>query len=244
MTACSHGEQSEGATYEEAKVPLDTILKRTPGEPNPFDSHLDTAPDDNCTRLRVAHIGPLRTAFNDSNYLHLQAAQTLGIDPVADDADIWQLRRPLVEIVSCAEYFVEPPTHSYPYLVPEAARLLKDIGRAFNDSLQSRGGGDYRIKVTSMLRTPLTVRRLRRVNGNAVEESTHSYGTTFDISYSKFICDNADAPHRTFEDLKNLLGEILYYFRARGRCYVKYEFRQSCFHITTRPLQSATTQPL
>ena len=126
-------------------------------------------------------------------------------------------------------------THSYPYLVPEAAELLADIGRAFRDSLDARGGGDYRIKVTSMLRTPATVRSLRRVNRNATEESTHQYGTTFDISYSKFICDNPAATRRTFEDLKNLLGEILYDLRASGRCYVKYEYRQSCFHITVRP---------
>ena len=61
------------------------------------------------------------------------------------------------------------------------------------------------------------------------------FGTTFDISYSKFICDNPDATHRTFEDLKNMLAEVLYDLKQEGRCYVKYESKQSCFHITTRP---------
>ena len=118
--------------------------------------------------------------------------------------------------------------------MPEASRLLHDIGQAFNDSLQARGGGAYRLKVTSLLRTPATVSRLRRVNRNATGESAHSYGTTFDISYSKFICDNDSLP-RTFEDLKNLLGEVLLRFKQEGRCYVVMERRQACFHITARP---------
>ena len=126
-------------------------------------------------------------------------------------------------------------SHSYPFLKPHAADLLGEICRRFQDSLRARGGGAYRPKVTSLLRTPLSVGKLRRVNRNATGESAHQYATTFDISYSKFICDNAGDTHRTFEDLKNLLAEILYDLRAQGRCYVKFEYRQSCFHITTRP---------
>ena len=118
--------------------------------------------------------------------------------------------------------------------MPEAADLLKEIGRRFNDSLQARGGGDYRIKVTSVMRTAATVKRLRRVNRNATEASAHQYATTFDISYSRFICDSINV-NRTFEDLKNLLGEIIYDLREEGRCYIKFERRQSCFHITARP---------
>ncbi len=202
-----------------------------------YESHLAEAPDEGCTRLRVAMIGPLRKVFNDSNHVHLRAARALGIRPITCDDDIRQLTRPLVHITTCREYYVDDLSHSYPYLVPEAAQLLHDIGRTFIDSLNARGGGNYRIKVTSVLRTPVTVSRLRRVNRNATEESTHNYGTTFDISYSKFICDSiGTSPSRTFEDLKNLLAEVLYDMRRQGRCYVKFEYKQSCFHITTRPI--------
>lgn len=205
--------------------------------PNPYDFHLDSAPDDGCVRFPVAQLGPLRVLFNDSNHVQLAAARAIGIDPISGDNDILKSQRPLVKVESCREYYVDKLTHSYPYLVPEAADLLHDIGAAFNDSLARRGGGDYRIKVTSVLRTPATVRRLRRVNRNATGESTHSYGTTFDISYSKFICDSVgSAPARTFEDLKNLLAEVIHDMRTAGRCYVKFEFRQSCFHITARPV--------
>lgn len=193
------------------------------------------APDDGCERIKLRWVGRLKDEFNDSNHVHLEAARLLGFQPLESDADILKMSRTIVRVESCADFYVEPPTHSYPYLVPEAEALLHEIGQRFNDSLQARGGGDYRIKVTSLLRTPNSVSRLSRVNRNATSESTHSYGTTFDISYSKFICDNPNGTRRTFEDLKNLLGEILHDLRSEGRCFVKYEVKQSCFHITTRP---------
>lgn len=201
---------------------------------NPYEEHLDSAPDEGCVRLKLRHIGPLRKALNDSNYLHLQAAEEIGTGLIENINDAWYLTQPLVEIKSCEEYFVDKLSHSYPYLVPQAADLLKEVGRRFNDSLEARGGGDYRMKVTSVLRTPSTVKRLRRVNRNATNTSAHQYGTTFDISYSRFICDSINV-NRSFEDLKNLLGEILYDLREEGKCYVVFERKQSCFHVTARP---------
>ena len=70
-------------------------------------------------------------------------------------------------------------------------------------------------------------------NPNAVAVSTHQYGTTFDISYSRFIRDQKENP-RTFQNLSQLLSEVLLEFQTQGRCYVKYEGKQSCFHITVR----------
>jgi prophage antirepressor-like protein len=34
--------------------------------------------------------------------------------------------------------------------------------------------------------------------------------------------------------LKWVLSEVLRDFREAGRCYVKYEVKQGCFHLTTR----------
>lgn len=201
-----------------------------------WDSHLEAMPDDGCVKLKINPIGgSLAQVFDDVNALHLEAARVLGIDAINSDGDAWRLRRPIVEVKSCREYFVDDLKHSYPFLVPEAARLLSDIGAAFNAELAARGGGAYRIKVTSVTRTPLTVGHLRRVNRNATSESAHQYATTFDISYGKFICDDDTQTRRTQEDLKNLLAEVLHSLRAQGRCYVKYEHKQACFHITVRP---------
>lgn len=209
------------------------ILDRTPRH-NPWTERMDSMPPGG-TRLdvdrRIAH----GRVFNDSNYLHIEAASALGISPIDTEEDAWNLKRPMVHLQSCEDYYIDKLTHSLPYLVPEAEQLLHEIGRAFRDSLAARGGGEYRIKVTSILRTNSSIRRLRRRNGNAVGGSAHLYGTTFDLSYSNFACDSVTTP-RTTEDLKLLLAEILRDFRDRGRCYVKHERKQSCFHITTRPI--------
>ena len=232
FSACSDGKL--GTEPEDMTEELASILAPEPLH-NKYADEPGEAPDDNCTRMHNNVIGPLRKVFNDSNHVQLEAARELGFSPIQTDEDILHLSRPTVKVVSNKNFYVDDLSHSYPYLVPEAAQLLHDIGRAFNDSLSARGGGKYRMKVTSLLRTPTTVKRLRRVNRNATEESTHAYGTTFDISYSKFICDDAMATHRTFEDLKNLLAEVLKDMHDQGRCYVKFEYKQSCFHITARP---------
>ena len=191
------------------------------------------APDEGCVRLRVRNLGgPFGKIFNDSNYRHLEHARAGGIVPLNDIQTAWEQCRGLVEVKSTQYLFIDSLSHSYPYLKPHAARLLEEIGRRFADSLSARGGGDYRLKVTSMLRSPLSVGKLRRVNRNATAESAHQYATTFDISYSKFICDNPASTRRTFEDLKNLLAEIVYDMCSQGRCLVKHERKQACFHIT------------
>ncbi len=202
---------------------------------NPYEQHFDSMPDAGCVKMKINPIGGnLGRVFNDSNHVHLEPARALGLAPITDLSTAWNLRRPIVEVKSCEDFFVDDLTHSYPFLVPEAAALLHDIGARFNQEMAARGGGDYRIKVTSVLRTPLTVGKLRRVNSNATEESAHQYGTTFDISYVQFVCDNDSGVHRTQEDMKNLLGEVLKELRDQGRCYVKYERKQGCFHITAR----------
>ncbi len=207
---------------------------------NPYEKRLETAPDQGCERIRIHPIGQLYKVFNDSNHVQLVAAKALGIKPIENLQGAWKVSRPLARITSCREYYVDELTHSYPYLVPEAASLLREIGGRFIDSLNARGGGNYRIKVTSVLRTPETVRRLQRVNRNATKESTHQYGTTFDISFKEFICDSV-GKNRTFEDLKNLLAEVLYDLKINNRLYVKFERKQSCFHITARPNDSSST---
>lgn len=206
----------------------DTIRAR-----NPYEAHFDSMPPGG-VKMRINSLGgALGRVFNDSNYLHIAVAERNGITPIAGPRSAWEAGARLERLHSCPEYYLDNLTHSLPYLVPKAHRLLTDIGAAFRDSLQARGGGDYRIKVTSVLRTPRLVKRLRRRNRNAVDTSAHLFGTTFDISYAKFICDSTRVP-RTQEDMKNLLGEVVAAMREQGRCYVKYERKQACFHITAR----------
>lgn len=231
--ACGHSGTPDPEAILIDRAELSEILRPEPKRPNIYEERLDSMPDGG-VKMKINYLGAtLGKVFNDSNALQLQAAEEIGFKSLNTAVDSWRPGREVVKITSNANYFVDELTHSMPFLVPEAATLLDDIGRAFRDSLASRGGGAYRIKVTSVLRTPATVKALRRRNVNAVETSTHLFGTTFDISYAQFICDNDSLP-RTQEDLKNLLGELLNDLKDAGRCYVKYERKQACFHITAR----------
>lgn len=205
----------------------------------------DSMPDDECVKMKVRTLpgGPLARVFNDSNYVHYAEAQAFGIVPVMKPSDVLSIDRPIVAVHSCNEFIIDSLKYSYPYLIPEAAKLLHDIGARFNTEQKARGGGHYRLKVTSLLRTQQVVRRLRRVNRIAVDSSAHRFGTTFDISYVNFYTDSRGGVNRTQEDLKNLLAEILYDMCQDGRCYIKYERKQGCFHITTRDIAARRPRP-
>lgn len=172
----------------------------------------------------------MRQVFNDSNYLHLAHAEYMGISPIDKPADVFASKRPVVKITDSKTYVLDSLTHSVPFLVPEARTLLNDIGEAFNDTLARRGLPQLQLKVTSLLRTRSSVKSLRRVNRNATERSTHQYGTTFDISYNKFINGNGTPVYDPRYRLA--LAEAIYDLRAKGRCMVKYEVKSPCFHIT------------
>ena len=177
--------------------------------------------------------GPLKEIFNDTNDLQLTAAYHRGISPIKGLDSAYGHKRPLVRLNTCDAYVVDSMWFSLPYLVPRAARLLHDIGHDFSDTIRARGGKDYRIHLTSALRTDHSVRRLKRRNRAATEQSCHRYGTTFDISWTKFDCRDSSYVI-SLEDLKNILAEIIYEKRRQGRCYAIFERRQGCFHITVR----------
>jgi hypothetical protein len=177
-------------------------------------------------------------AFPDTNDLQLKAARRWGVPPVLDRADAEQRKRELVYIGSNPYYCVDPLRQSIPYLVPRAAVLLQDIGQAFFDSLYVKGVPLHKIIVTSVLRSQEDVAKLRRRNGNATENSCHLYGTTFDICYNRYkTVENPDGPHRREvrnDTLKWVLSEVLRDMREQKRCYIKYEVKQGCFHMTVR----------
>lgn len=171
--------------------------------------------------------------FNDLNNKHLKAARKWGIDPLSSPAELKKLKGRLEKIESCSLFEVDKLTHSEPYLVPKAHQLLRTISRNFRDSLASKGLSAYKLVVTSVLRTDESVKRLRRKNLNASSNSAHLFGTTFDIAYARFKKDSWRGEVR-MEKLKSVLAEVLYNLRKDKRCYVRYEYKQGCFHITVR----------
>lgn len=176
--------------------------------------------------------------FPDTNQVHLATALRLGAPECADREAAMAARDKYVYIGESPYFDMETLTYSVPYLVPRAARLVDEVGRNFLDSLSSKGIPMHKMVVTSVLRTQADVEKLRRRNGNASEQSCHLYGTTVDISYNIFHrVQDPDLPPQTETyagTLKAVLAEVLDDLRRRGACYVKYEYKQSCFHITCR----------
>lgn len=187
---------------------------------------------------RIFSVPSYDRAFPDSNALQLTAAQRWGVKPVRDRADAEMRKKELVYVAASPYYHVDPLRQSIPYLVPRAAVLLQDIGQAFFDSLYVKGVPLHRFIVTSVLRSQEDVSRLRRHNGNATENSCHLYGTTFDICYNRYeTVEDPDGPKRyevRNDTLKFVLSEVLRDMRMNHRCYIKYEKKQGCYHMTVR----------
>lgn len=179
-----------------------------------------------------------KRSFGDLNPKHLKIAQAIGVPPIASREEAEQMKANLRHIASNELYAVDSLTHSIPYLIPGAASLLDTIGTNFLDSLQAKGLNPNRVIVTSVLRTKNDVKRLRRRNINASANSSHCYGTTFDISWKRFekVEDKDGRPMQDVnaDTLKMVLSEVLRDLRKAESCYIKYELKQGCFHITTR----------
>lgn len=157
--------------------------------------------------------------FNDINKEQLVSAKSLGIVPQADDKNLDFLvdSGKLVKIHTCGYY---KTTARKSYLTPKAANLLEEIGRRYKAKM---GKSNASFTVTSMYRTKKDVTKLKGHNGNAVTNSCHLYGTTFDIAYNNL---------NTKE--KRTLANVLTDLRKMGYCHVRYEVNQPCFHITVK----------
>lgn len=187
---------------------------------------------------KIRSVSSYAEAFPDTNAVQLVAAQKWGVSPVKNREDAESRKRELVYVGSNPYFHVDPLYSSIPYLVPRAAVLLQDIGQAFFDSLYVKGVPMHKIIVTSVLRSQEDVAKLRRRNGNATENSCHLYGTTFDICYNRYkTVEDPEGPARRQvrnDTLKWVISEVLRDMRNQNRCYIKYEVKQGCFHMTVR----------
>lgn len=189
--------------------------------------------DSSLLRHKILSVASFKGAFPDGNDTQLVAANRYGISVTENLAQARKATDMLVYVGANPMFDVDKLSNSIPYLVPRASALLQEIATSFCDSLLIKGMPLHKIIVTSVLRTREDVERLQRRNSNATTNSCHLYGTTFDICYNRY---NAVDPSRQTrnDSLKWVLSEVLDDLRQQGRCFVKYEIRQGCFHITTR----------
>ena len=177
-----------------------------------------------------------KAKFNDLQAKQHEVASRIGLPhPPKDRKDAAKMRHQLVEIKTNDNYIVDSLTHSVPYLIPAAAHELEAIGAEWADILARNGLPHYQFYVTSVLRTEEDIRYLQKSgNINSVTQSCHCYGTTFDLAYMRY---NKVSHTRTYmheDNLKLVLGQVLLNHQRAGKIYVKYEWKQSCFHITVR----------
>ena len=52
----------------------------------------------------------------------------------------------------------------------------------------------------------------------------------FDVAYARY----KGAEKEETDKLKSVLAEVCQDLRKQKKCYVRYEFKQGCFHITVR----------
>ena len=171
--------------------------------------------------------------FNDVNEVHLEKAKAIGLRKIPEkrsdiDASV------LVSVESTDFLEIDDLRYSVPYLTAGAARELNRIARNFHDSLARKQFPVYKLVCSSILRTEEDVARLRRSgNPNSSDNSAHCYGTTFDITYTRYFRDEETDEFMQPYELTKVLGEVLRDEKKAGRILVKYERKEHCFHITS-----------
>lgn len=212
---------TEGGTTEERGEGVPVEMKNNNRKPNPIYS-----------------VPSFSRCFPDLQDVHAASAREWGVSPVENRRSAEERKDELAYIGSNPYYKIDPRMDSsIPFLVPRAAEVLEKIARNYLDSLHSKAIPMHKILVSSVLRTEEDVRKLRRFNVNASPESCHRYGTTFDIPYNRYhTVSPPGEDRRTVQNdtLKWVLAEVLRDARENGLCYIKYEVKQGCFHITTR----------
>ncbi len=211
-----------------AAIEIDSYLKRN--------STRDVDTECDFCREATAPISS-KTKFKDWNETQLKHARRNGLKrPYKTNAallaDLDSLRNngKLVEISDNKYYHVCRLTHSLPYLTPEAANLLQEIGMRFHAKLRAKDISRHKFEISSMLRTEETQKELRHVNYQATDnETSHYYGTTFDIAYDKY--ERFGIRYQD-KQLESLLTETLRELRSECRLLIVNEKRNKCYHIT------------
>ncbi|MEY4992099.1 MAG: hypothetical protein RI948_976 [Bacteroidota bacterium] len=158
-----------------------------------------------------------------------------GIQPVANTQGLRKAFRAkkLVLIEPKQGFVLDTFEYSYAFLTPYAAKILEEIGSAFQDSLAQSPLQGCQLIVTSMTRTKHTVAKLVRKNRTAVKRSPHLNGNSFDISFSRF---KASKSLSTVEKqyLQTVIAQILVRFKKDIKIWATFEVHEECLHVVAR----------
>ncbi len=177
-------------------------------------SNPSSAPCESCNQL-----------FKDGIAAHERAYKKEGIKSQRDSQGLRNLESKgvLKKITTNDYYIVRDMEHSDPLLLTKAVDLLTNIGILYKKEVDKAGLLYVPFEITSATRTIESVKRLQKGNANAIKNSAHLRGKTFDIGYINF----ADYPQQ-----RALFIQVLKSFNEEKKCFVKFEVSQKCFHVT------------
>jgi hypothetical protein len=135
-----------------------------------------------------------------------------------------QLRRgKLIRIQNNVGYSIRSLKNSSCHLTVDAYEILKEIGIRFHNLLKNTNENNSYFEISSVLRTEQQQIEIRKKYPNAatLNNSTHSYGVSFDIAYVKGNSCNL---------LNNTLNTILNQMQAENKILICPE--KGCIHIT------------
>ena len=158
---------------------------------------------------------------------HLHEAQSFDIPLILnyEQMDSLILANKLIPVPEENEMFkIQKLTHSKAFLNETAFTILNEISSKFYTETQQQ------LSISSLTRTLESQKKLTRVNSNAAKgESSHAYGASFDISYSKY----GEKQGRNYAN-ERVLQALLDQMVEEGKIYYIKERRQPCFHVTVR----------
>lgn len=187
--------------------------------------------------LPIARTDPYLFTAKLNNRLveYMDRSVKQGIQPVANTQGLRNAYRAkrLVLVQPKQGFVLDTFQYSYAFLTPYAAKILEEIGTAFQDSLAQSPLKDCQLIVTSMTRTKHTVAKLVRKNRTAVKRSPHLNGNSFDISFSRF---KASKSLSTVEKqyLQTVIAQILLRFKRDIKIWATYEVHEECLHVVAR----------
>ncbi|MBU3714658.1 MAG: hypothetical protein FGM46_06880 [Ferruginibacter sp.] len=162
--------------------------------------------------------------FTDGIAQHEKAYNSEGINSQPNDEALLNLERNgvLSHIQTNDNYIVRDIDYGKPLLLPKAIRFLDKLSE-----LYSRKCSDYKLEyvpfeITNATRSMESVDEIRKVNPNAIENSPHLHGKTFDMSYRAFGSNK-----KQLKQYVAALSEL----RKQRECFVKFE-SNGCLHIT------------
>jgi hypothetical protein len=164
------------------------------------------------------------TLFTDNVETHANAYLFDGIKPQNEDADLDNLTKSgeLIKLETDSLFIVRKTRFSRPYILPKGFSFIQELSTQYYKKCISDSIKYVPFTISSLTRSIESIDELMDNNSNAIKNSAHLRGKTFDISYRAFN-DN----QKQTEAFIGVLEEL----RVQNRCFVKFE-RNGCLHIT------------